>query len=156
MSSSQIEIFIVDDDPDDQASIKEALAGILNNYRVTIANNGVECIQLLSQGFQPDLVFLDLNMPIKNGMECLREIQENRLVKDVPVVVYSTSSRPTDIESARKWGARFYMVKPNSGAGLVWLLERMVYMLGRSLKEQKEEENFVMRHTNRRSSFEEK
>src|SRR5690606_16970335 len=66
----------------------------------------------------PDLIFLDLNMPIKNGMQCLKEIRANRAFNHISIAIYSTSSSEKDIEDTFVNGANIYLNKPNNFAKL--------------------------------------
>ena len=61
----------------------------------------------------PQIIFLDLNMPRKGGIECLREIRSDELLKDIIVAIYSTSSSERDLEESFKEGANIYIRKPN-------------------------------------------
>lgn len=62
----------------------------------------------------PDYIFLDLNMPGMNGKQCLAEIKNRPHLKDVPVVIFSTSSRPQDIRETEQMGAMAFITKPSS------------------------------------------
>ncbi|HEY0047074.1 MAG TPA: response regulator, partial [Flavobacterium sp.] len=62
----------------------------------------------------PDFIFLDLNMPEKGGKECLVEIRKHSKLKEIPVIIYSTSSSKKDIDDTYELGANLYITKPNS------------------------------------------
>lgn len=92
-----------------------------------------------------DLIFLDLNMPRKNGKECLSEIGKNRKLINTPVIIYSTSLNPVDIQETYGMGARFFLRKPNS---FEELKETLAMLLGGELiAKEKARENFVVGKT---------
>src|SRR3954454_22193073 len=86
-------IFIADDDNDDLLLFSEALAGIDASVKLEHVNNGIALLSLLTH-IKPDLLFLDLDMPGKNGLECLVEIRKNALYESLPIVVFSSTTRP--------------------------------------------------------------
>lgn len=110
-------ILLADDDPDDRELFTEAAT--LQNACVQSVANGMELMQALDQ-FDPlpDFILLDLNMPEKNGKECLQEIRKHTRFNDIPVIIYSTSSSHKDIEDTYAMGANLYITKPNSFSGL--------------------------------------
>jgi CheY-like chemotaxis protein len=107
--------FIVDDDPDDQELFIEALRGIDESCTCVTAFNGEEALQKLVMGtlILPDFIFLDLNMPKMNGKQFLSEMKNNNDFKDIPVIIYSTSSEKNDILETTRLGASFFLQKPN-------------------------------------------
>jgi len=107
--------FIADDDPDDQELFIKALKEIDEHCYCISAFNGEEALDKLinEKLHHPDLIFLDLNMPKKNGKQCLKEIKQINEIKDIPVIIYSTSAEKSDIEETTQLGAAFFMQKPN-------------------------------------------
>lgn len=105
-------IFIADDDSDDRLILNQALKEIDPSFRVEATQNGNELMSLLSH-IRPDFLFLDLEMPHKNGLECLKEIRSNPLLSDLPVVVFSSTSRPVNIDVAYEMGADLFFIKPS-------------------------------------------
>lgn len=152
MYTSQISIMIVDDDADYPVLFTEGLRNVLSNYQVTRTQNGAECLRYLKVSSAPDIIFMHLNMPVKGGLEALREIQDQQLAEDTPIIIYSTSNQLKDIEACSKCGARFYIIKPQDYTALSRLLERVVFMLGRSKQEQQAKENFVIRYNNQNAA----
>jgi CheY-like chemotaxis protein len=124
-------ILIADDDNDDQYMIKQAFASINLNEHVRTVNDGVELLDYLhkrgkykdTEILSPKVILLDLNMPKKDGRECLREIKANPKLKKIPIVVYSTSGNPDDIEFAYELGASSYITKPYSYQELVKIMD---------------------------------
>jgi CheY-like chemotaxis protein len=107
-------IVLADDDADDRELFEEALSDIHPNAVLTTAQDGEELMFILRNYHKPDLLFLDLNMPRKNGKECLREIHRNPLLNGIPIVIFSTSINPLDIEETFSLGAVLFLRKPNS------------------------------------------
>ncbi|MCW3086150.1 MAG: response regulator [Bacteroidetes bacterium] len=116
----EIHILLADDDNDDREFFMEAMSESIPNAVVTTAKNGMELMSTIIEKKDrlPDIIFLDLNMPCKNGQECLKEIKKMQQFKNIPVVMYSTSSTRADVENAYKEGANLYVKKPNSYAEL--------------------------------------
>lgn len=108
-------IFLADDDLDDQGLFADALKDIDNGIALVTAVNGLEALSV-AKGLNepPDFIFLDMNMPLMNGMQCLMELKKLPLMTEVPVIIYSTSSYKKDIEKARLAGAADYIIKPFS------------------------------------------
>jgi len=80
----------------------------------TTANNGEEALrQLNGSSAYPDIIFLDINMPVLNGFDTLARIKKQESLKHIPVFIYSTSVRPEDIVRAREMGARNCIKKPS-------------------------------------------
>lgn len=124
-------ILIADDDNDDQYMIKQAFASIDLNEQIRTVNDGVELLDyLFKRGkykdvevLSPRVILLDLNMPKKDGRECLKEIKAHPKFKKIPIVVYSTSANPDDIEFAYELGASSYITKPYSYRELVKIMD---------------------------------
>ena len=108
-------IFLADDDDDDRLLFTDVLKEYANDSKVTFAHNGEQLMKLLHESAEklPDVLFLDLNMPLKNGIECLDEIRHDEKLKKLPVVIFSTSSHPGTINRMFESGAHLYIRKPN-------------------------------------------
>ncbi|HMG14163.1 MAG TPA: response regulator [Saprospiraceae bacterium] len=111
-----INVLLADDDDDDRFFFREALINTGKNLVLEVVKDGEELMTQLKDGIHkiPDVIFLDLNMPIKNGHDCLKEIRRDSKLKDIPVVIYSTASDDSQIESTYKEGANLYLIKPDS------------------------------------------
>ncbi len=110
-----MKIVLVDDDEDDRMFFADALQEIEISTELVEFHNGQELLDYLSDPNteHPQLIFLDLNMPVMDGFQCLREIRKNPELKDLVVAIYSTSSSERDIEETFVNGANIYINKPN-------------------------------------------
>jgi len=106
-------ILLADDDDDDRLLFTDVLREYSAGAELTFAFNGEHLMTLLRSQELPDVLFLDLNMPLKNGIECLEEIRSDEKLKDLPVVIFSTSSHPGTISQMYEIGAHLYVRKPN-------------------------------------------
>ena len=128
MQKDLIHVLLADDDEDDRNFFKEAFEEIKIKTRVQIVNDGMELMEYLNKTDTtlPHILFLDLNMPLKNGMECLLEIKRIERLKDISVAIYSTSSTDEDIEETFVRGANVYIKKPNDFSSLKKVLSEVV------------------------------
>jgi CheY-like chemotaxis protein len=109
-------LMLVDDDADDQLIFMEALKNIGVAFSIQTARDGVDALDIVnSVGFQlPDIAFFDLNMPRMNGKELLTTLRNNPKFEQVPIIIFSTSSRPEDINDCIRLGANAYLTKHGS------------------------------------------
>ena len=116
---------LADDDADDTSLFCEALAEISSTIECQTAENGLELFELLSKPDRgkPDIIFLDINMPLMNGWDCLKKLKEDADLSNIPIIMYSTSSAKRDIEMAYSLGALFYLKKPENFRELSKILE---------------------------------
>ncbi len=116
MNTKRKSIFLADDDTDDCILFEDALREVCKDTKLQTANDGVELMDILEETVPPppDVIFLDLNMPLKNGFECLADIKRTHKLKDIPVVIFSTSAQEEAIEKVYEQGAHYYICKPNS------------------------------------------
>jgi CheY-like chemotaxis protein len=122
-----VKIVLADDDKDDQETFSEALDGTKIPSELTTVDNGQELIDHLKDPSEPnpDIIFLDVNMPGKGGKEALAEIKSDEILKQIPTVMLSTSDHPKDIEETFEKGANLYVRKPNSLYGLIHILKKV-------------------------------
>jgi len=108
-------IFLADDDAEDCEIFAEALKEVNASATLTSSSNGHELMALLNTNPspRPDIIFLDLNMPVKNGYQCLKEIRSTPELKDHIVVIFTTSSLREDIDLMYQLGANLYITKPD-------------------------------------------
>ncbi len=113
---AELNIFLVEDNPSDVLLFKHALRQSSISYSLTVAKDGVEAIRRLKnpgghQAFQPDAVFLDLNLPGKNGAEILAEMKSDPNLAAIPVAILTGSDDPGDHATCAKLGASAYLNK---------------------------------------------
>lgn len=120
-------IMIADDDNDDQLLLSQAISEIAPHIQLMPVKDGNELLSQL-QVSKPDLLFLDLQMPCKSGMECLENIRSNEGHAQMPVVVFSSSSRPANVEAAYNAGADLFFTKPTSYRELVENVKVILYL----------------------------
>jgi CheY-like chemotaxis protein len=107
-------IFVADDDEQDRMLFQEVINDLPSLVYLTMASDGDEAVTILNQLDQlPEVVFLDLNMPVKNGFECLKEMKHNKKLQFLPVIIFSTSTHPSAVNEAYEQGAHLYIRKPN-------------------------------------------
>lgn len=128
MDNDALYILLAEDDEDDRLFFKEALQEIKVKTIINFVNDGSQLMNYLNKAdiLMPNMVFLDLNMPVKSGMECLIEIRRNNRLKDLAIVIYSTSASDEDIEEAFVKGANIYIKKPNDFSLLKSSLARVI------------------------------
>lgn len=104
-------VMLIDDDADDRFLFSDAIQGVAQCITCESPEEG---ISKLSEHSCPDFLFLDINMPIMTGFECLEHIRKNKNHDSVHIVMYSTSNLQEDIAMSKKLGANFYFAKPYS------------------------------------------
>lgn len=141
-----LSVFLADDDADDRFLFEEALMEVRKNVKVTMLNNGEQLMNCLDQKKteQPNLIFLDLNMPLKNGIECLEEIKKDNNLKNIPVIIFSTSKQKETINQVYTKGANYYMCKPDNFEKLKQLLDKVLSLNVTSLQNQPKRDNFII------------
>jgi CheY-like chemotaxis protein len=108
-------VFYADDDLEDCDLFKEALQQIDADLKCIIAKDGKEAINFLESTRElPQYIFLDINMPLFDGKKCLIEIKKNPRLKDIPVIMYSTTSDTNEIQQYYKLGAHDFLIKPDN------------------------------------------
>lgn len=110
-----IRVLLAEDDKDDRDDFIEAFEGLKIQTDIETVKDGEELLNYLNESgaIMPDLLFLDLNMPKKSGLECLIQIKQIDRLKNLTVVIYSTSSSDKDIEDTFLNGANIYLKKPS-------------------------------------------
>lgn len=147
MNKDFTNVFLADDDEDDRFLFLEAFDELKISTKVNTFNDGVYLMDYLnkSDAIIPEVLFLDLNMPRKTGLECLKEIRQNKLFKDVAIAIYSTSSSEEDIENTFVYGANIYIKKPNNFKGLKKVLNNVVALNWQYHTSGLNRENFLLR-----------
>lgn len=105
-------VLLAEDNLEQCFFFKRALKEIDPSIQFSEVHDGDKLMELLENYF-PDLLFLDLAMPCKGGIQCIKEIRENRVYDTLPIVVFTVSSQNNAIQTAYGLGANLYFVKPN-------------------------------------------
>lgn len=121
-------VMLADDDEDDRLLFSQAFDNVRNiAMALQVFETGVDLLEALEEEEElPHIIFLDLNMPIKSGMECLREIRSDRRYDDIAVAIYSTSRETRDVEETLGLGANVYIHKPNNFDKLQTVLKQVL------------------------------
>ena len=120
-------VYLIDDDEDEYLLFEQAISELQLNVEIRYINNCTEMLRLLDDGHIPDLLFLDLNMPVISGRECIKKIRE-KLKDKLSIIIYSTSKYPPDVDGTHQDGANLYVIKPNSFGGLMQTLKAIFSM----------------------------
>lgn len=123
-----VTIFLADDDNDDRLLFTEALSELPFDLTVQIFDNGVDLMaNLLDLNFGlPNLIFLDLNMPLMNGEECLEDIRSETNLISIPIIIYSSYLDAELVTLLQKKGANHYLQKPSNFNDLKELLNKAI------------------------------
>lgn len=127
-STTQLKlVYLADDDADDRLLFAEAVKDLGIGATLVSAHDGKQLMQRLDADVPPEptLIFLDLNMPLKNGFECLTEIKQTEKLKDIPVVIFSTSCQADAIDELYEKGADYYICKPDNFQKLKSVLQKV-------------------------------
>ncbi len=113
-----IEVLLVEDDPGDVLMTREALAERANSSRLNVVGDGVEALAyvrregVFGDAVRPDLVVLDLNLPRRSGREVLADMKSDPALRDIPIVVLTTSSSESDVLDSYQLHANAFVTKP--------------------------------------------
>lgn len=129
--ANRLHILLADDDRDDDMLFRDVLKEIPLATDLKTLPNGDQLMQQLQKTNAefPDVIFLDLNMPRKNGFDCLREIKKEKKLKDIPVVIFSISGEKDIINRMYENGARYYIRKPNTYEELKTLIYKALILI---------------------------
>ncbi|PXY40430.1 response regulator [Flavobacterium cheongpyeongense] len=146
-NKENIRILLTDDDQDDRDFFADAVEDLHLNVTVEFCKNGLELLNFLydKNRIIPDIIFLDLNMPVMSGFETLEQIREDILFKEIPVIaIYSTSSSQESIKNTFGSGANAYIVKPTDINELKKLIKKVVEMDWRENLKHSKLESFII------------
>lgn len=139
-------IFIADDDMDDLILFEDALREICKDSQLTTAKDGQQLMQILDETVPPppDVIFLDLNMPRKNGFECLDEIKHSLKLKNIPIVIFSTSDQPEAVNRVYEQGADHFLKKPSSFPLLKQAIQKVLAINWAEQSAQPSKDKFIL------------
>lgn len=124
----QLRLLLVDDDPDDRAFFIEAAREVDEHIECITANDGQKALELLrgSLNALPDIIFLDIRMPLLNGKKCLAELKKDDTLKHIPVVIYTTSKLVEESVELKKMGAAHFISKPPNADEIYYLVSLVI------------------------------
>jgi len=143
-----INILLADDDEDDRFFFEKAFSTATIAAQVTSVEDGDQLSNLLetiTSPPPPDIIFLDINMPCKSGLDCLREIRNTTRFKDTPIVMFSTSSHPRHIDETFKNGANRYISKADFFGNEISMLNKLFSPDWKTSLFHTEKENYVLK-----------
>ena len=146
MVSSKINILLADDDKDDCMFFQEALEELQLSTQLTAIHDGDQLMQLLTKksgGFY-DVLFLDLNMPRKNGFTCLTGIKRSEKLRSLPVIIFSTSYDESMADLLYKNGAQHFIRKPADFSQLKIVIHQAIKLVSEKNIPQPSRENFLL------------
>lgn len=147
MLNDSILITLAEDDEDDRLFFMDAFEELKIDTVVNMVNNGRELLNYLydQETVLPNIIFLDLNMPILNGIECLKEIKRDKKFNDIAIAIYSTSTSDQDIEDTFVLGANIYIKKPSNFNDLKKILSDVVIINWQYHTNDLNKDNFLLR-----------
>ena len=145
--NTKLNILLVEDDSDDILFFKEAVEklGIVNE--LSIATGCVELFSELHNNKIFDLIFLDINLPIMDGRQCLKEIKANEKYKEVPIIIFTGSNAQSDVDDVYENGAHYHIVKPYAHINYIASLKSVLELNWKEKQPRPPKENFVINLT---------
>jgi CheY-like chemotaxis protein len=146
MEKIKLNILLADDDIDDCDFFDDALNDLAYSTKLTSVNDGVKLMDLLlsESANYPDLIFLDLNMPRKSGMECLLEIKATDSLNHIPIIIYSTSLDRDVLDLLYKNGAHYYLRKPGEFSVLKSSIQKAIDLFSTNKPPQPTKDKFII------------
>ncbi|WP_286970033.1 response regulator [Flavobacterium sp. UBA4854] len=146
MNKEHYYLLLADDDEDDCLFFKEALDEITVGTTLSMVHDGVQLMNYLKTNISnlPDVLFLDLNMPRKNGLECLDEIKNDEKLKALPIIIFSTSLDGEIVDKLYQKDASFYIRKPGEFSKLKNVIEKALTIASENNFKQPERANFIL------------
>jgi CheY-like chemotaxis protein len=147
MQADYTYVVLADDDEDDRLFFTEAFEELKIKTKVETYKDGLALMDALNHpdSILPNILFLDLNMPKKSGLECLIDIKNQDKFKDIAIAIYSTSASEEDIENTFVNGANIYIKKPNDFNNLKKVLSEVVTMNWQYHTSGLNKDNFLLR-----------
>lgn len=146
MTTQPVNILLADDDKDDRLFFGLALDFLTIPTRLATVVDGEKLMDYLAENVHqlPDVLFLDMNMPRKNGFECLSEIKDHKKLKKLPVIIFSTSFEQEVVNLLFKNGAQYFMRKPAEFSQLKKIIQQTVTLITQKNTLQPAREDFVL------------
>lgn len=147
MQDEKLHIILAEDDKDDQLFFKAAFKDLKLHYSLTLCNDGLELTNYLNLLDEvPHIIFLDLHMPVKNGMECLKEIRGNTKYRDTAIAIYTSLASSENHEETFIYGANVFIKKPRELSELKKILLEVIYINWQYVVDGLNKENFMINY----------
>ena len=146
MTNEPISIILAEDDEDDRVIFQDALKELPIFTKLITVNDGEELMEhLFRNNKEPvHVLFLDINMPRKNGIDCITAIKKNENLNNLPVIIFSTSFDKEMIDHLHDLGANYYMRKPNGFLRLQEIIERALNLMLTTGLSQPAKDKFIL------------
>jgi CheY-like chemotaxis protein len=134
--TKKIQCLLVEDDLDDQEIFQMCLKKISPDIECSVSNNGVDALAMLEKigSYTPDYIFMDVNMPKMNGIECLTRIKKISRLNDSKIFMYSTTSEKSVLTQTKDLGAHEFIVKPAKTKDLKDKLASIFQIVNQTIK----------------------
>jgi len=142
-----LNILLVEDDSDDILFFREALQKLEIRNEVSVARDCEELFSHFENDSSFDVIFLDINLPLMDGKQCLKQIKTSEKYKDVPIIMFTGSSQPGDVEETYEYGAHYHVVKPYAHSNYVASLEIVFSRNWKEKQPRPSKENYVVNLT---------
>lgn len=142
----KLNIYLADDDEADCLLFKDALEELPVSANLTTVHDGEQLLDLLSQEGKvlPDVLFLDLNMPRKNGFAALGQIKRDNKLLDLPVIVFSTANDQAKVKMVYRDAAHYYIRKPAKFSELKEVIYKALVLIADGNIKLPKQENFML------------
>jgi CheY-like chemotaxis protein len=144
MTNIKLNILLVEDDDDDILFFKEAVEKLEVVKELSVAKDCNDLFNRLNANAVFDIIFLDINLPIMNGKQCLKEIKAHPKYKDVPIIIFTGSNRQEDVDAVYEYGAHYHVVKPYAHINYIASLKIILDKNWKETPPQPAKENFVV------------
>jgi CheY-like chemotaxis protein len=146
VNPDNLRILLADDDSDDCMFFQDVLDELSLCATLNTVSNGAELMHFLESNSikLPHMLFLDLNMPLKSGFDCLSEIKQHEKLKHLPVIIYSTSLDPDIVDVLYNKGALYYIRKPADFMSLKAVINKAILLCGQDTVLQPSKDKFVI------------
>jgi len=144
VDTQTLTVLFVDDDADEFYLFNEALEQTSLSVNMVRAKDGRQLLNLLTTQSLPDVIFMDLNMPYKDGTETLFEVKENPNFQHIPVIIFSTSNNPAQINRCYENKATYYVVKPETFDDITKVVKKVFSIDWKRGEHQPSRQDFVL------------
>lgn len=147
MITKQLNILLADDDKDDRLFFSMALDALTIPTQLVAVVDGEKLMAYLDENRHqlPDVIFLDLNMPRKNGFECLLEIKRDDILSLLPVIIFSTSFEQDVVNNLYKNGAKYFIRKPSEFLQFKKIIQQVFTLISEEKRIKPSRDNFVLK-----------